>query len=194
MPRSLRSIKPQAKTSRIREVPPLNINYENVGSEYVTEDGISYERLARMHATIFTEKERARRLIKNFISLQQEPMDIAFNQIKGTPTADLVYKAFESFAHTHHDMFQYIRDIYNLPNIPQNGHFNVALFASALLGSHLDDYFDYFNRDHFFAYTYFVFEMDRMSGNVILTQRLNQKLRNTISEENIARVLAIIQA
>jgi len=179
MPRSRRSIKPQAKAS----IP-----------EYYGEGGISFERLAHIHSIIFTEKERARILIKNFISLHKNYMDIAFNQIKGTPTADLIYKAFESFAHTHHDMFQYIRDIYNLPDIPQNGHFNVALFASALLGSHLDDYFDYFNRDHFFAYTYFVFEMDRMCGNVTLTQRLSKELRDTVGDDNIARVLAIIQA
>lgn len=154
-------------------------------------ESIPHERLSNIHQTIFDSKYRANQLISNFCHLKNDDMKKAYETIHQTPLAINICKIFESFC-KHHNMIQYITDIYNMPDIYQNGHYDVALFALGFLGSHLDSYFEHFNRNDFFTYTYFLFHMDRICNGVPELFKVRESVRNIIGDANISRVLEII--
>ena len=69
-----------------------------------------------------------------------------------------IIKIFYSFLR-HRNMLNFIRDIYQIPDIEQNGQFLISVLTLAVLGSNINDYIKIFNEKDFFLFTGYVVEM-----------------------------------
>ena len=104
-----------------------------------------------------------------------------------------IIKIFYSYLH-HHNMLNFIREIYQLSDIEQNGQFLISVLTLAVLGSNISDYIRIFNEKDFFLFTGYVVEMrKRCVGfhNIKYYNKHMKEVKKEIGESTYNSLMAI---
>jgi hypothetical protein len=92
-----------------------------------------------------------------------------------------IIKIFHSFLRDR-NMLNFIREIYQMPDIEQNGHFLISVLTLAVLGSNINDYIRIFNEKDFFLFTGYVVEMRKRCVGFHNIKYYNKHMRGVKKE------------
>ena len=99
---------------------------------------------------------------------------------------------FSTFVNGHRNMLQFIRDIYRMPNVEQNGQYLTSVLGLVVFGSNAETYSKIFVESDFYLYCAFVGEMKRRCVGFEDIRNYNQLMNDAKKEVGIATFNAMM--
>jgi hypothetical protein len=103
-----------------------------------------------------------------------------------------IKKIFLTFINGHRNMLQFIRDIYRMPNVEQNGQYLTSVLGLVVFGSNAETYSKIFVESDFYLYCAFVGEMKRRCVGFEDIRNYNQLMNDAKKEVGIATFNAMM--
>jgi len=103
-----------------------------------------------------------------------------------------IKKIFLTFINGHRNMLQFIRDIYRMPNVEQNGQYLTSVMVLVMFDLYAELYSKIFVESDFYLYCGFVAEMKRRCVGFTDIRSYNQHMQNVKEEVGIATFNAMM--